>query len=298
MLLDYEKLDYEKMNIILLALINTLSGAIMTIRWKRLRSDGLHPISALGLLCFGIPLWLVSLIALSHSFDIAGSSQYFLYVFLWSALVILANLGSIYLMKFQTLSEMTVYKLGFSTILGMAIDSILFEASFSPYMLTGIFFLFISGMLLSKNKRISDPNIFLMLLLLLLVSVLGISLYAIYKYILPIQPHPVIHGIISQLVVYTAFSLIAYRHLRKDYESHLYGNKDIIGFGLLIFIFTITEAFLLQELPLTIIVLLSVISLLVYALYDIKRKDLVLSRQIYWAGALSTAALLMINFGS
>ncbi|MDD3190443.1 MAG: hypothetical protein PHI66_01995 [Candidatus Pacebacteria bacterium] len=286
------------MYIILLALINTLSGAIITIKWKRLRTNGLHPVSALGLFCFGIPLWLTSLIALSYKFDIVYSSEYFLYIILWSAIVIVTNLGSIFLMKFQALSEMTIYKLGFSTALAVAVDSIFFKTDFSLYMLTGIFFLFISGILLSKNKKTNDMNILLILSIILILSILGISLYSIYKYTLPIQPNPVIHGIISQLVVYISFSFFAYKHLRKDYSSHLYNRKDITDFGLLIFIFTITEAFLFKELPLTIIILLSVISLLIYAVYDIKKKELVLSQQIYLAGALSTAALVMINIGN
>ncbi|MFA7170381.1 MAG: hypothetical protein WC180_00140 [Candidatus Paceibacterota bacterium] len=286
------------MNIIFLALINTLSGAIITIKWKRLRNNGLHPVSALGLFCFCIPLWLVSFIALSYKFEIVYSGEYFLYILLWSAIVIVANLGSIFLMKFQALSEMTIYKLGFSTALGIAVDSIFFKTDFSLYMLTGIFFLFISGILLSKNKKASDMNIFLMLSVILILSVLGISLYSIYKYALPVQPNPLIHGVISQLVVYILFSFFAYKHLQKDYTEHLYNRKDIIDFSLLIFIFTVTEAFLFKELPLTIIILLSVISLLIYAVYDIKKKEIILSRQIYLAGALSAIALVMINAGN
>lgn len=286
------------MNIIFLALINTLSGAIITIKWKRLRNNGLHPVSALGLFCFCVPLWLASLILLSYKFDIVYSSEYFLYVLLWSAIVIVTNLGSIFLMKFQALSEMTIYKMGLSTALGIAVDSIFFKTDFSLYMLTGIFFLFVSGILLSKNKRVNDINIFLMLSVILILSILGITLYSIYKYALPIQPNPVIHGVISQLVVYTSFSFFAYKYLRKDYAAHLYNRKDIVDFSLLIFIFTVTEAFLFKELPLTIIILLSVISLLIYAVHDIKKSEIILSRQIYLAGALSIAALIMINAGN
>ncbi|MDD3006198.1 MAG: hypothetical protein PHX30_01300 [Candidatus Pacebacteria bacterium] len=283
------------MNIIFLALINTLSGAIITIKWKRLRTNGLHPVSALGLFCFGIPLWLASFIALSYKFDIVYSGEYLFYILLWSVIVIVTNLGSIFLMKFQALSEMTVYKLGFSTALGIAVDSIFFKTNFSFYMLIGIFFLFISGILLSKNKRANDMNILVTLSIILILSILGISLYSIYKYAMPIQPNPVIHGVISQLVVYVLFSFFAYKYLRQDYTAQLYNRKDVIAFSLLIFIFTVTEAFLFKELPLTIIILLSVISLLIYAVYDIKKKEIILSRQIYLAGALSTIALIMIN---
>ena len=148
------------MYLIFLALINTLLGTILTIRWKGLITKGLNPVSAFGLLCFGIPLWLATLIILSYKFNIIYSGEYFLYVLLWSAIVILTNIGSLFLIKSQALSEFTLYKLGFSTVLGFIIDLVYFKTNFSLSLLIGIFFLFVSGILLSKNKKTKNVNIF------------------------------------------------------------------------------------------------------------------------------------------
>ena len=134
-----------------------------------------------------------------------------------------------------------------------------------------------------------------LLSIILVLSILGIFQISIYKYALAIQPSPLIHGVISQLVIYMCFSFFAYRYLKNDYKMQFYKRRDIFDFSLLIFLFTITEAFLIQALPLTIIVLLSVMSLLIYAIYDIKKKEITPSRQLYLAGALSLIALIMIN---
>jgi hypothetical protein len=285
------------MYIVFTALTNTLIGTLLTIKWKRLSTKGLHPVSALGLFCFGIPLWLLAFIALNLKFTVVYSERYLLYVLLWSALVIVTNLGSIYLMKLQTLSELTVYKLGISTALGIIVDSLIFKTSFSFPMLVGIFFLFFSGILLSKNKKDSDTNMLLVLSIVLVLSVLGIFQMSLYKYALALQPSPLIHGVISQLVIYISFFFFARRYLRSDYAAKLYRRRDMLDFSLLIFLFTVTEAFLIQALPLTIVILLSVMSLLIYALYDIYKKEIIPSRQLYLAGALSLIALVMINSG-
>lgn len=286
------------MYIVFLALINTLLGTILTIKWKGLITKGLNSVSALGLLCFGIPLWLATLIVLSYKFDIVYSSEYFLYVLLWSAVVILTNLGSLFLIKSQALSEFTLYKLGFSTVLGFIIDLVYFKTNFSLSLLIGVFLLFISGTLLSKNKKTKNVNIISILFQLLILSVLIVFQYSVYKYAQAVQPSPIIHGVISQLVVYISFSFFAFGYLRKDYKLRIYNRKDIVDFSLLIFLFTVTEAFLIKELPITVLMLLSVISLLIYIVYDIKKKEIVLSKQIFLAGALSTTALIMINIGN
>ena len=77
-------------------------------------------------------------------------------------------------------------------------------------------------------------------------------------------------------------------------STDMVNKNDILIFGSLIFFFTITEAFLFKELPLTILILLSVVNLLIYAIYDIKRKEIKLSWEIYLAGALTLFALIAI----
>lgn len=285
------------MPITILAVINTLIWNAITLRWKQLRKKGLSSVSSFGLLCGGIPLWLIAFFLFDRQYEIVYSEEHLLYVFLWSAVSIFGTLGSIFLMKFQALSEQMVYRLGFSTALGIIVDSILFKITFDFATILGIIFMFASGILLSRGKKKNGDEMGMLAVLtaVLAISILGVFQVSLYKYALPIQPHPVIHGIMSQLMIYTLFLVFTFRHLRKDYQKRIYGIKDIAGLGSLIFILTIIEAFLIQELPITILVLLSVINLLIYALYDIRKKELTLSRQIYLAGALSVTALIMMN---
>jgi hypothetical protein len=283
------------MNIAIIALTNTLIGTVLTVRWKHLRTKGLHPVSALGLFCFAIPLWLASLLVLSSNTDIVYSRRYLLYVVLWASLVVLTNLGSVFLMKFQTLSEGAVYKLGISTALGILVDSLIFKTDFSISMLTGIAFLLLAGILLSQNKRSQEMDARLILLGVVALSILGIFQCTLYKCALAFQPNPMVHGVISQLVIYLAFVLFAGRYLRRDYRARLYGSRDAFLFGLLIFLYTITEAYLFKALPLTILILLSVLNLVIFAVYDVRRKEITPSRRLYLAGALSLLALVLIN---
>ncbi|NQZ84092.1 MAG: hypothetical protein HRU03_00065 [Nanoarchaeales archaeon] len=72
--------------------------------------------------------------------------------------------------------------------------------------------------------------------------------------------------------------------------------KDLFVFGVVIYLFTSLEVFLFKALPLSILILLSALHILIYAIYDAKKKEFDLSWKVYSAGALTLAALVLINF--
>ncbi|PCI25654.1 hypothetical protein COB57_00330 [Candidatus Peregrinibacteria bacterium] len=286
------------MNTTLLVLINTVIWTVITIRWKELRNKNLSAISAFGLMCAGLPLWIATLVYLLLSSDnIVYTSDYFTFVVLWALPVIIGNLGNLFLMKYQTLSELSLYKLGFSTLMGMSADFYFFQTTFSYFTLCGIILFFISGFLLSqsKTKRSYDLSFHIALTILFFLSINTVFQHSMYKSAVMLQTNPIVHAMTSQILVFTIFFFISYRSLKTDIMKKILNYKDFLTFGILIFFYTIIEALLFVKLPVSIILLLSILRLVLFAVYDAKNKDLSLSWQTYIAGVFSLTALILIN---
>lgn len=282
--------------IVLLALIQQLIWASLSIRWKELRLKGIKPVSAFGLVCAGLPFWLLTFIALNSYYDVNYSFEYIKFIFLWSIPVIISNLVTLFLVKYLALSELTIYKLAFSSIMGLIVDTLYFKTVFSYFMITGIVFLFISGVALTKTKKKTKMDLHKSLLILFLMSINSLFQYSVFKLGLALQPNPIIHGIFCQLLVYSVYFIYSFRHLKRDFKTKIILKKDILHFGVGIFIFTVIEAILFKALPISILVLLSVLNIFILAVYDLKKQEISLNWKTYTAGALTIIALILINF--
>lgn len=286
------------MTIISLAIINSIIWTLLTIRWKSLRKKDIASVSAFGLVCAGLPLWLItfSFLYLQNGFNFSG--KYVLNLSAWAVLCIITNIGALFILKFKALSELGIYKLAISTFVAMLIDIAFFKNSLNTPTLIGITLLLVAGFLLpvNKQKRSKEIKLHTTLLLLLFLSIAGAMQYAIYKNALMIQALPLLHAMFAQSILYLVFLMISFKSLKNDYIEGKLKINDFIFFGVLIYIFTIIEAFLFKALPVTLLISLTVMNILLFQLYDVKNKELKHSWQLYLATCLAIAAIIIIKF--
>lgn len=283
--------------IITLAIINSIIWTLLSIRWKSLRKKDISSISAFGLLSFGLPLWLVSFAYLYYQHNFIYSERYFGNLSLWIVLCIATNLGSLFILKFKALSELGVYQLAISTFVAMFIDVIFFKSSFNLPTLLGVIMLLLAGFLLSKNKISQNKNLKLSatLLLVLFLSVAGAVQFAAYKNALMVQTSPLLHVMFAQVILHLVFLAVCLKSLKRDLVAEKLKIADFAFFGILIYAFTVIEAFLFKELPITLLISLAVLNILLFQIYDIKNKDLKHSWHLYLATCLAIVAIILIR---
>ncbi len=286
------------MNVIFFALANTLIWTFLTVRWKNLRLKGLSPLSSYGLVSAGLPLWIITLIIMSQQYSIVHTSKYILLVVLWIAPVIISNLSDLYLIKLKPLSELKVYKFAFAALIGVLVDLLIFKTAFSYFTIIAISLFFTSGIFLSRNgiKKISEISLSKELLILLSLSIISVIMAFTYKAGLLIQSHPVVHGMILQISSHTILLAISFSAMRKDFFKGILKVKDLFIFGFLVYIYTVFEAFIFKALPASTVIMLGILNLVIFAAYDLKKGEFRLTPQIYIAGALAIAGIIVTGF--
>jgi len=283
--------------IIFLALATTITWVFITIKWKELQNRGIKITNSFGIACAGLPLWIATLIFLHFRYEIIYSQQYFTYLTLWAIPVIISTLGMIYLIKFHALSEYSIYKLGFSALLAVILDILIFQVSFTLAMIVGLILLFASGIILSKSKKQNKKKmkLYKTLSVIFILSIIGTFQLAFYKLALLIQPNPIVHAMIGAIFVYTILIIFLSKSIYKDYKKGEITNKDFALLGFSIYLITILEAFLIYELPISLVIVLAVLQIFLLAIYDIKKKEFHLSWELYTAGILCLIALILIT---
>ena len=82
-------------------------------------------------------------------------------------------------------------------------------------------------------------------LLIFVISIVSVAQYSLYKIGVSIQPNAIVHGVISQLIVYSVFLVIAFSYLKKDFKKGMCcpDLRFSLGFLLVMFI-VLTPVFL------------------------------------------------------
>lgn len=283
------------MYIAILALVNTLIWTYMNIMWKKLRLKGAHSRTTLGLLSGGVPIYFLLAfgLILFTDYTLQSSLKYWLYTTSWIILAFFTNIASISILKDYPLAELRAYRLGFSAIVAALIDLFILKIALTSYIITGAILFIAAGALLSKTKiQKIDYKI---LAIVLAISLATAIQFTFYKLAIETQTTPVVHGLIAAGIFFTTAFIIGFKQLIEDYKKKIYKLFDFLRFGVLIVIFSIIEVLLFVELPLTIMILLSVLNLVIFAIYDVKTKEIEFSWKIPTAFFITLAALVLIN---
>lgn len=286
------------MIIVLLALVNSIISVAITIKWKELRQKDVGSISTFGLFCAGLPLWIVTFFLIEQRQAIIYSDKYLAYLFGFITICLLSNLISIFILKFIDLSELNIYRLALSTLVALFVEISFFSGTLNPITLIGVLLLLTSGFLLPKNKskKTKQFTTFTTLAILLPLSIIIVVQCTFYKNAIELQSSPLLHGMLAQLILYIVSLIICFKSLKADYSSGKIKISDFIFFGILVYIFTVNEAYLFKALSVTVLIPLAIFNILIFQVYDIKNKNLQPSWKFYLASFMAITAVVIINF--
>lgn len=267
---------------IAMAVIGELTFMVYRILEKRLRNAGAQTLAVLASYGLTIPFWLLLIAFFIYMGQAAFTPAYGLVMVAWLATCFFINFGSVYLTKFQSMSEGVGYKFGFTLMLALAADTLLFNIDFNVEKLIALATLFLGGTVLhvSRQKNISaDLKMPLQkrLGIIFVMALVEVSTYTLFKQGASLQPDPTFHNALSQLLLFSIFVVMgrkAYEHDRKEGKlPTLY----LIALATLLTIGCLAEGLALAALPLTLLMTISLLRPVIYAIHDIKTKELLLT---------------------
>lgn len=283
----------------MLGIISMVVGEILfsfiVLRWKDLRKKGVSSLANLSILSFSVPFFVILWFVLDGNKNFNTSSTYFLFLLFWLIPVFAENFGSNYLIKYQGLLENHVYTLGFSTFIAIIADILFLKTNYNLYTWFAIILFLVSGYMLTKNRQQSKVHFGVSIVILLLLSVLGVLEYTTYKKAMLLQSNILLHTIVAQGILATAFFLYGYRPLLKGIKERIIKMKDIIYITLLFFPFVILESFGISQLPVAVVILTTIFPILIYSIYDAKNLEVKLSTQTISAFVVAIGGVIFMN---
>ena len=213
---------------ILLELLARLCFSGITIVNKRSRCDGASALGVMGQYIWTLPFF-AALAAGLWAYDSTAFTlpvAYWRTLSLWVLICVLVNYLLMFLSRFQALTELGGYKLGFAMIVSMAIDFFWYgKSDWSFVYIAGGLIAITGSILLSQRplteveagKRIALPFPFFVLIALSMgMAALAPVGYALFKDCLLLTAHqPLAHTVIGQGILFMAFTCIGF----KDYDT-------------------------------------------------------------------------------
>lgn len=282
---------------ILILLLSKVCFSLIVVIWKDLRKKGVDTFSNLSMFVFSIPiLFVLGLFALQKH-EVVLTWWYLLIVFLWIVPVFLSNIFDVYLLRYQSLTEQSSYKLAVATTLAFLADIFIFHATYSLWMLIAVSCFVIGGGTISRNKisgmsRLPLVRAFFFMTLIASADVIA---YTLYKNGLLIQSTIFFHILISQSILFLLFFVVGSRKFIPHLRSRTISPKNIVSVNALIIIYVISEAIAVKELPLIIVVSASLLPLVLYSFFDFKNREVHLSKKSIFALILVLIGIVILG---
>lgn len=281
---------------ILMALVGELGFMTISILAKRLRNRGISTLSLIAAYGMTLPVWIAAAAFLSVHGEIHFSPAYLLCIAAWLGTCFFLNFGSIYITRFQSLSEGTGYRFGFSTLIALAIDLLVFGTEFHPSVLIVIAMLFTGGIFLhlSREKAVEHQNMKIPLPkrlgFIFIVSLAEVATYALFKYGAGLQDSVLFHNALSQALMFSVFLAAGGRVLHRDYKGGQFPVIYLVALFALMIVAAVADGFAIAGLPVTLFIMFSLIRAACFAVHDIKSGELPLT----WSSGF---ALVLIAAG-
>lgn len=265
--------------IILMALIGEFGLMAINSMARRLRMRGGASRAIIGAFGLTLPLWLAAFTYFSMSGQLALHWPYLLCVTVWLGVSYGLNFGTVFNSSFQSLSEGTGYRFGFSVAAALALDILVFKTSFSPELLVVLGTLFVGGVLLHLGRAKQDYKntrlvpLHLKMGFVLLVSVAEIAAYALFKYAATMQDSIFAHNALSQALLFALFLVMGGRIMMRDNRDGYLPMPYIIAFMALVVVAVSANAVAIAAMPLTLFAMFSLIRAAIFAVQDVKSRD-------------------------
>lgn len=285
--------------ILMIALIGELAFMVINSMARRLRVGGGSSRAVLGAYGLALPIWAGAVVYFAMNGQLALHLPYLLCVAVWLGVSYALNFGTVFINSFQSLSEGTGYRFGFSVILALLIDVLVFKTSFSPELLLVLGTLFAGGVILHLGRAKQDYKhtrlvpLHLKMGFVALVSVAEVAAYALFKYGATMQGSIFAHNALSQALLFAMFLVMAGRIMMRDNKDGYLPMPYIVGFMVLVLVGVSANAVALAALPITLFVMFTLVRAAVFTVQDIKARDVGFSVSTILALVLIAAGIAL-----
>lgn len=270
---------------ILMAFIGELGFMGLGVLSKRLRNKGVQTLSVLGLYGVLTPVWAL----LAAWFVFQGQTdigiKYLVVLGAWICVCFTLNFGNTWLMRFQSLSDGSSYKFGFAVLWALIADLVFFQHEFSSIKVLALVLLFSGGTVLhfSRQKVVADA--LRMPLPKRLVIIMGLSLveastYFLFKLGAGMQVSDLFHNALSQALLFSIFFAMGWRSFQTDRAAGHVPAIYAIAMLTLMLVACVASGFAIAGLPLTLVVMFTLIRMSVFAVHDMKTGEIPASLKV------------------
>lgn len=272
---------------IFLELIARFSFTAITIVNKASRNAGVTTFGVMGQYAWGLPFFALLGIGL-YLYDPAQfrlGGQYWMTLGIWVALCVALNYIGLFVMRYQALTELGGYKLGFVMLVSLAIDRFWYgETDWSfLYILGGIIATF-GGWLLTmrpvtqeeKDARIPLPfPVWVLFVLIFTLAALMPIGYAFYKDCLTLAAHnPLLHTIFGQSILFAMFWAVGGKDYTKARAENILPRWRVIVVASCVLLAALVQTWSIAGLSVTSIMVLTLLGGALLTANDMLTKEL------------------------
>lgn len=278
----------------LAGILSVVAYSLMQLLFKRSGkpghggTGGANPLVLTAWLGLMAPLWLLLLgVGLPTGLlALELSTPYLAYTFAWAGLSVGTMLLMIVILQRVSLTEFTAYRKALVTAGALAADALIFGTTFSPLKLLAIGVVLAASLGLSvsaqpeplptKRGKKNSPTPASLKQTLLLMGLLGIAMtvqMVVYKRALELQPDLASHVFLAKgIAAVMSLALFALPAIRKAPAPA--GLGFIFAIIACFFVGSVFEAAAIKHLPLTVVMILSMVAATAFAAHDLWRGDL------------------------
>lgn len=262
---------------IIAALISQFGFLVIALLNKRRRAHSVATLSLLAAYGVTIPVWLLMMIWQYAHGNGVFSSGYLAYVAIWFVACVAVNFGSVYLVRFQSMSESTGLNFAFSNLWAILIDWLAFGAGLQWQELTAIF-ITVSGATTIAFKRRSGALLANIAPWKKIAAVIGITacsaitLFA-YKKGISYQPSIFFHIAFTHALLLSTYALVGAQCLKSDLVAGRISPRHLVCIFFLLLVSVISLSIAIAGLPLVILILFTLVSSAIYLAHDVIAKE-------------------------
>lgn len=272
------------MSPVLMAVIGELGFLALAILQKRLRNRGAQTKAILASYGLTLPVWIAIipgfLIFAGQSIEV--TQVYLLIVAAWLCACFFLNFGAVYLMRYQSMSDGTGYRFGFTVLLALLADVFIFSTGLSYEKLVTLCMLFAGGTILhfSRQQHINaDMTMPLAkrLAAIFVIALAEVATYSLFKYGAALQPSSILHNAVLSILLFTTFLLLGGREMVRENKDGKLPSLYLVALVVILVPACLADGLAMAALPVSVFVMFSLIRAVAYAVHDIKTKELLLT---------------------
>lgn len=284
---------------ILMALVGELGFMGLGILSKRLRNKGVKTLSILGVYGLLTPAWVLMALWFMYQGQADIGIKYMLVLAAWVCVCFILNFGNTWLTKFQSLTDGSGYKFGFTVFWALLADVLFFQHEFSLIKAFALFLLFSGGTVLhiSRQKIVVDAlrmPLLKRLAIVMFLSLIEASTYFLFKVGTTMQSSDLFHNALSQTLLFTIFMVMGWKSFQSDRAFGHIPMAYMIALVGLMLVAAVADGFAIAGLSLTLFVMFTLIRVSAFAVHDMKTGEIPLSYKTLLAVGLIACGFCIV----